>query len=259
MPRWCNGSHVALKMLCPYGRESSSLSLGTITSMFKRYKPRKVQIFTWSAELAYAVGLIVTDGCLSSNGKSVAFTSKDLEQIENFKKILKLTSKTGYTKNPRSTAYRIYFSSVQFFDWLVSIGLSTNKSLILGPISIPDNYFKDFLRGHLDGDGSITTYIDSYNTKIKASYVYKRLLVRFISGSSQHIRWLYDKIYENLGAKGALHITPTSLTRKNPIYTIKFAKKESLKLLKQIYYSPELPCLSRKKGIYLDFITNQLN
>lgn len=49
----------------------------------------------WSADLAYAVGLISTDGNLSKDGRHFDFTSKDLDQIKNFKKILKLKNKIG--------------------------------------------------------------------------------------------------------------------------------------------------------------------
>ncbi len=36
----------------------------------------------WTANLAYAVGLITTDGCLSKDGRHIDLTSKDLEQCE---------------------------------------------------------------------------------------------------------------------------------------------------------------------------------
>ncbi len=39
----------------------------------------------WSPELAYAIGLLVADGCLSKDGRHIDFTSKDLELVESFK------------------------------------------------------------------------------------------------------------------------------------------------------------------------------
>lgn len=224
--------------------------------MFKRNKHRKVQIFTWSPELAYAVGLIATDGCLSSNGKMISFTSKDIEQINNFQKALGINITIGYTQNERGVAFRVQICNVQFYDWLVSIGFTPKKSLTIGAIAVPDEYFVDFLRGHLDGDGSITVYTDLYNTKVKAEYVYRRIFVRFISASKEHVDWLQEKIKTLLNVRGARHITKPATKNHNPIHMIKFGKKESLKLLSQLYYSPELPCLSRKKGIYLEFINS---
>ena len=43
----------------------------------------------WSANFAYAIGLLVTDGNLSSDGRHIIFVSKDMEQINNFLKCLK--------------------------------------------------------------------------------------------------------------------------------------------------------------------------
>jgi hypothetical protein len=38
--------------------------------------------FQWTAELAWVIGIIATDGNLSSNGRSVAVTSKDVDLPE---------------------------------------------------------------------------------------------------------------------------------------------------------------------------------
>lgn len=212
-----------------------------------------VQFFDWTPDLAYVVGLIATDGCLSSDNKCMVFTSGDIEQIGNVKLILHSPGKICYTRNSKSEAYRIYFCNVQFYDWLLGIGLTPNKSLTLGELRIPHEYFIDFLRGHLDGDGSITTYTDRYNTKVKSKYVYERLCVRFISASKAHMLWLKGMITAVTGLKGSFHATKLNTTG-NRIYLVKFGKKESLKLLSQIYYRDYLPCLTRKKSLYLDFL-----
>ena len=47
-------------------------------------KPKKKISTNWSAELAYAVGLIATDGCLSKDKRHIDFTSKDKELIKTF-------------------------------------------------------------------------------------------------------------------------------------------------------------------------------
>ena len=57
----------------------------------------------WSPELAYAVGLIATDGCLYKDGRHLAFVSKDLQLIKIFMKCLGLKVKiskkeSGYIK-----------------------------------------------------------------------------------------------------------------------------------------------------------------
>ena len=49
--------------------------------------------YEWTPKLAYVVGLITTDGCLSPDGRHLTFTSCDKQLIETFKKILKLKIK----------------------------------------------------------------------------------------------------------------------------------------------------------------------
>lgn len=46
-------------------------------------KPKGKVKIEWNENFAYAIGLIVTDGSLSIDGRHINFTSKDLEQIQN--------------------------------------------------------------------------------------------------------------------------------------------------------------------------------
>ncbi|MDE2188398.1 MAG: hypothetical protein KGJ35_01565 [Patescibacteria group bacterium] len=220
--------------------------------MHRRYKPKIPLYFTWSPNLAYVVGLITTDGCLSSNRRSVIFTSQDIELIGHVKLILNAKGKIGLTKNQKCETYRIQIGNVQLYDWLLSIGLMPNKSLVLGKIVVPDEYFIDFLRGHLDGDGSITTYTDRFNTTKNLKYIYQRLWTRFISASEKHVIWLQETITRLIGLHGKIHKTKINHLG-NRMYILKFAKKESLKLLAKIYYSEKIPHLARKKKIYTIF------
>ncbi len=40
--------------------------------------------YRWNANLAYAVGLIAADGCLSKDGRHIILVSKDIEQLLDF-------------------------------------------------------------------------------------------------------------------------------------------------------------------------------
>ncbi len=117
------------------------------------------------------------------------------------------------------------------YDWLVSIGLMSNKSLRMGKLKIPRKYFIDFLRGHLDGDGSISTYTDYYNQYKKLSYVYKRIFTSFISASEKHILWLRKEIINIINVNGALHKTKIYHSNMNPMYILKFAKKRIIEVI----------------------------
>ena len=49
----------------------------------------------WSAEFAYAIGLLVSDGNLSPDGRHINFTSKDLELIDIFQQSLGISMNIG--------------------------------------------------------------------------------------------------------------------------------------------------------------------
>ena len=96
---------------------------------------------TWRAELAYAVGLIATDGCLSGDGRHIDFTSKDRELVETFRSCLGLQVKIGLKSRgtEKEKKYsRVQISSVDFYRWLNSIGLTAQKSHTINKLEIPE-------------------------------------------------------------------------------------------------------------------------
>ena len=107
----------------------------------------KVKI-EWSADFAYAIGLIVTDGNLSSDGRHISFTSKDLELINHYQRGLGISVNIGRKSRGGQVEKKYYllqFSDVIFYRFLLSIGLMPNKSKRLRAIAIPDEFFFDFL------------------------------------------------------------------------------------------------------------------
>lgn len=259
------GKHARLKIVCLYGL---GVRLPPLAPMPAHKLPDKN--FRWTSELAYAIGLIATDGSLSSSGRHIAMLSSEKELLRTFCKCLNLSKEkirqrkpTGFGVNPNRSSnckptYRVQFSNVQLYRWLTKIGLYPNKTYSLGAIKIPNKYFKDFLRGELDGDGTVFTYIDRYLTHKNPNYIYRRLYVKFASASEEHMRWLQRKIFSITGLKGALVKKKKDKRRDNsvPIWRLKYSKKESIELLNWIYYKPDLPCLKRKYEIAKPFLKN---
>lgn len=205
--------------------------------------------FIWTSQLAYAVGIITTDGSLSKDGRHIILTSAEKEMLRSFAECLSL--KNRITKNPRggyskNQGWRIQFGNIQLYNFLLKIGLFPNKTYTVGELNIPDKVFRDFLRGHLDGDGCIITYEDRYNTPKNPKYIYQRLMTYFMSASKSHMEWLQGRIKKLIGITGALLERKPFQRGKVTTWTLKFSKKESIKLLNWIYYSSSVPCLKRK-------------
>jgi len=74
------------------------------------FNPKRRISETWSSNLAYAVGLLATDGCLSPPFSLIDLTSKDTEQLENFRRCLgvelKITKKPN--KSDKNTTYTLF-------------------------------------------------------------------------------------------------------------------------------------------------------
>jgi hypothetical protein len=205
--------------------------------------PRQKEII-WTSDLAYAVGLITTDGCLYANGRTFDFTSKDRDLVETFCNCLKIENRIGTKRNGHgtSTCWRVQFGNIVLYKFLLEVGLMPNKSKRLKELNIPNEFFFDFLRGHLDGDGSIKRYQDPIWPKST------RLYVVFISASSPHLVWIKEKIEELLGSSGFIQF-------HSGIYTLTFSKHNSIKLLNCLYPNDNVPCLKRTFDIAKDFLT----
>lgn len=200
-------------------------------------KPLNKVKIKWSPKFAYALGLIVTDGSLSIDGRHIEITSKDEEQLKNYLKCLGINTKITIKHSGSGEKYkRVQFGDVNFYKFLMSIGLMPRKTKIIGSVMMPPDYFFDFLRGHFDGDGTFYSYWDP---RWRSSFMF---YTEFISASEKHIRWLRKEIFKRLKIKG--HITNSN---NDSIYQLKYAKSESLKLLSKMYYDKKVVCLSRKR------------
>lgn len=216
-----------------------------LKGMGKRGPKQQRKEIIWSADLSYAIGLIATDGCLSSNGRHLTLVSKDREQVENLKKCLQLDVKIGNHisgfNRPGERYYRIQWGDVQFYNFLLAIGLTPRKSTTIPALDIPDEYFFDFLRGSFDGDGSLYAYFDK---RWRSSFM---LYINFTSASRAHITWLRSTLERLLGVVGHVVCAPPRKDSHHEVLTLRYAKREGLRVLKRMYYSEHATALSRKR------------
>lgn len=199
----------------------------------------------WSPEIAYAVGLIATDGNLSPDGRHLMLISKGIQLLKTFKRCLGLKNKIGLRRSGytgKKDCHHVQFGNVVLYKWLLNIGLMPNKTKRIGALKIPNRYFFDFLRGHLDGDGDIRRYQDRVYPNSE------RLYIRFCSASLEHVQWLQKKIKSLLKFKGSIS--------RGRIFYLRFAKKDSLVLLTNLYHKKNLPFLWRKYKIVKNLLNN---
>lgn len=205
------------------------------------YKRRLCKVNTkWNSDLAYVIGLITADGNLSPDRRHINFTNKDLELAEHFKKCLNISNKIGRKGSGRDSNekkyYCVQFGDINFYDFMLNIGLMPKKSKIIKKVDIPKDFFFDFLRGFFDGDGSFYSYWDP---RWRSSFMF---YTSFVSASDNFICWLRKELFLRLKVRGALDREP-----RKSVYQLKYAKKESLKIINGMYYNRDVVCLSRKR------------
>jgi hypothetical protein len=207
---------------------------------------------TWTPVLAYAVGLIATDGNLSPNHKATTVVSGDIDLLETFKRCIPRAGRIG---RHGPNAWHVSVSSVDFYRWLQSIGLTPAKSLTLGGIEAPDAILTDLARGLMDGDGSIENYVHhpAGNVRRYPNYRYERLNVSFHSASRPHLVWLRAALKRVVAIDGAI-LMARQKDSPNPMYELKYGKHASLILLPRMYVDPASPRLDRKWRIWTAYL-----
>ncbi len=199
-------------------------------------KPRGQVKCKWSNSFAYAIGLLVADGCLLADGRHIDFTSKDRKQVELFRRCLKLKVKIGTKRSGVGNTYwRVQFGDVLFYRFLNSIGLFSAKSKTIKAVVVPDRYFSHFLRGYFDGDG--TTY-SFYDSLFPNSY---RFYLAFASASPTFVSWLRERITGVLGVSGHVSHAP-----HKEYLQLKYAKREAQVVCRYMYNKKGNIFLQRK-------------
>ena len=113
---------------------------------------------------AYFLGLLFTDGNVFIGKKEInqialELTVRDVEILEKLKTELNTNNKITYRKNPnRSETVSLKFFSKKMVEDLSKYGIipqKTKKTKHLPLDLIPDEFKRDFVRGLIDGDGSV--------------------------------------------------------------------------------------------------------
>jgi hypothetical protein len=182
--------------------------------------------YTWSPSIAYAVGLMASDGCLQKDGRHLDLTSVDTEQLKNFSSALGREFYVGTKLNGSGgISYRIQWSDVAFYDFLLQVGLTPHKSKTIGALNIPDIYYPDFLRGLFDGDGTIYGFWDKdWPNSLRYS-------VGFASASNIFLQWLQ---YSN---SRLIFTLPGTLRPASRAHILSYGKADSRKLFNFMYYT----------------------
>jgi predicted DNA-binding protein YlxM (UPF0122 family) len=157
---------------------------------------------SWSPPMAYVLGVICTDGNLdpgrirepwraksSSTIPRISVAQKEPELLEKVLHLMDCDAKLYFRKEKiygqikSGALYQFSITNEKIYDDIVKLGITPNKSLTMQFPDMPKEYFRHFIRGCWDGDG--TVYIEKSSKRICASFVSGSL--GFVESMIQHL------------------------------------------------------------------------
>lgn len=117
---------------------------------------------TWTEYSAYVLGYVFTDGNVQCDpiasrwGLTITAAEKDVSHLERVRQLLKITKPLLYASKTRS--YRMIIANRILAEKLVKLGVVPHKSLIVRFPRVPRAFLSHFMRGVIDGDGSVRYY-----------------------------------------------------------------------------------------------------
>lgn len=225
--------------------------IGALCNKMPIYRDKDENFFKiWSYDMAYVLGFIVADGCITKNKRGSYFLeiqSTDKNIVYKIRKVLKSNLKISeyQSKNKNySKRYRMQIGSKIIFEDLIKLGITPRKSKTIGLPKMSNNYFSHFIRGYFDGDGCVNVCVYNKKDRKKPS---KIINCGFTSGSKEILAEIKDKLLEMKIVKGG------TLYYHNA-YRLNFSIKDSLKLYYFMYDDLHSGLfLKRKKIIFESF------
>lgn len=202
---------------------------------------------------AYWLGYLFADGFVGDdNFSNVSLSSIDMEILEKFKIDIEFTGEiresvlSGFNKGLKNSKpiYTLNFSSKKMSDDLRKLGIKKNRKE--ENVNIPiirSDLNNHFLRGYIDGDGSIYAYTRKYNIKNKL-YSYNRIKFDLIANDVMVIffKTLLPDVSFTFGKSKTVWLK-----------FIQVQSKLSLRILFEFIYKDATIFLNRKHIVWKNF------
>jgi hypothetical protein len=229
---------------------SEILDMKQVRHQHRKYAVNEAFFDELNADSAYILGYIWTDGCIKSFGRGswgilLECSVKDREILDGIKKTMNSESPVKIRRRQLPSGKEIETAKLNLYSnrlakALMKYGIIPRKSKADPlPVGIPDGLVFHFIRGVLDGDGSIGK--DSRN---------KSLFRLTFTGKSKLLRWIDSVFFTKLGTKprNLYRSAPTALTRSDCWLTV-YSRQEDLRKIFSVLYDGCHLFLSRKNPI----------
>jgi len=187
-----------------------------------------------SSSTNYWLGMLATDGYISSNAFRIGLASIHKEHLEQYCVFIGYNTKiTHYlSKNSDKKQYRVVFTQKETHLFLESLGITKRKSLTLN-LGIPMTW--SFIRGAFDGDGCVYMQRSKSNKYLRVSIATCSELF-----ANQIVNFLLS---QNIRAK----LNGYNKEGRNRIYIVTVSEQNSIKSFYNSIYSEAKFYLKSKK------------
>ena len=234
-----------------------NISYWTVLDRLKRAGVRKTikhsinhnSFNDFNVNSCYWAGFIAADGNIHSKHKSVGIelSEKDSEHLRKICRYVGRDTKLWFRErklnNKKFKMVSVSLQSKQIVDDLYNnFSIVQNKSFILkSPQNMPKKFNKHFVRGFVDGDGSIGWHKHNKNPRIHV-----------ISGSYDILEWIVGTIKEE--TKKCSNVL-VHKRKDNNIYNFEINGKQTYKVLDWLYHnSDETIRLDRKYKRFIEYL-----
>lgn len=195
----------------------------------------------WSPEMAYVLGYWWADGYMrvkrNTGAHLIAIASVDRQHLLAMAELI--GEKCDYRQiTAKSACYGIEFCSKEMYHDLLGLGGTPNKSNVIGFPSIPAEYLAHFVRGFVDGDGTLAWNGD-------------RPVLQIYSGSRQLLENMAVAIAEQTG------IPAPNVVANRSLWYLKWSTIRAKCLAAWLYVDHPGLALDRKAAVAADFLAWQ--
>ena len=184
--------------------------------------------------MAYLLGLLASDGTVrkDTNEIKLSFSSVDKEFLEKLQKEVGGRPISSYTTQDGFEVSTWEFTSKKIKNKLAEYNIIPQKTFTFSfPMKLSKEYWKDFIRGYFDGDGSISTAGPN------------AIRFQICSATEDVLKKIIDFFEENDIPRVNIQVT---YRNKNPLYYFQYSSTSTRKIYNILYYDNCL-CLPRKK------------
>ena len=103
---------------------------------------------------AYILGFVMADGCVNGRSLEIRVLRRDVDILYKIKRAM--NAHTEVHQSDTTELASLYIGSIELLGSLAKFGVVKAKTSTIAFPILPDDLYRHFLRGYLDGDGWIT-------------------------------------------------------------------------------------------------------